>query len=121
MLMTPGLFARNVGATRDTDVYTIYDLTVIDDLGQSIVTLSRTDLKPRRETRGHSHAGQRETYYFWGTGSGIMILGEEEVKVGAGVVVDIPDGVFHKVINQGDETLSFYCTFNGAPGRPSTS
>jgi len=120
MLINPGTFARLTTPTKETDVYKIYDLTVVDEEGEPIVTLSRTDLNPHKETRGHDHAGQIETYYFWGEGEGRMILGEEPLEVGNGVRVDIPDGVFHKVINTGDKILSFYCTFNGAPGRPPT-
>jgi len=121
MFINPGMFTRLTTPTKETEVYTIYDLIAVDDDGEPIVTLSRTDLKPHQETRGHAHAGQIETYYFWGEGEGKMILGEEILDVHKGIRVDIPDGVFHKVINTQNKILSFYCTFNGAPGRPPTS
>lgn len=111
-------FMANVQPTKETEVYTIRDLILVDAKANPILTLSLTMLNPHQETRGHDHAGQAETYYFWGDGHGQMILGSEVIEVKAGVNVYIPDGVFHKVINLSDQPLHFYCTFNGAPGRP---
>ena len=49
-------------------------------------------------------------------GWGKMIVGEEDsepFQVGAGDVVLIPDGAFHRVINDGDSDMLFNCVFDG--------
>ena len=78
--------------------------------------LSSTDLKPGKQTSGHRHAGQEEVYIFV-SGKGNMIIDGDEYKefpVTAGDVVLIPDGAFHKVINNSDERLYFVCVFDGS-------
>lgn len=77
--------------------------------------LSSTDLNPGMSTSGHKHAGQEEVYFFI-SGSGKMIVDGDsynEFNVTAGDVVLIPDGAFHKVINNTDEQLYFVCVFDG--------
>ena len=72
-------------------------------------------LNPGKETTGHKHVGQEEVYIF-ASGSGRMIVDGDtynEFGVAAGDVVLIPDGAFHKVINNGTEPLYFVCVFDG--------
>lgn len=54
---------------KDTEVYTIQDNCQLDNL-----VLSKTVLYVGQETRGHSHAGQDEIYFFL-VGEATMILG----------------------------------------------
>ena len=42
-----------------------------------------------------------------------MIVGEQCFKVLGGNIVLIPDGAFHRVVNDGDMNLIFNCVFNG--------
>lgn len=95
---------------KDTDVYLLKDNTTLNNL-----ILSSTKLYRGQETQGHRHAGQEEIYFFI-HGHGQMIVGEEDTPaffVKPGDVVLIPDGAFHKVINDGEMNLIFNCVFNG--------
>ena len=102
----------NIGGTvvKDNDTYLLKDNTKLKTL-----VLSSTKLYSGQQTRGHRHAGQEEIYFFV-QGFGSMIVGNEDSKpfsVGPGSVVLIPDGDFHKVINNGDTNLIFNCVFQG--------
>ena len=93
---------------KDNDTYRLKDNKTLSNL-----VVSSTLLKPGKETRGHSHKGQEEVYYFI-SGRGEMILGEETFDVGTDKVVLIPDGVFHKVKNtESFRSLYFVCVFDG--------
>ena len=104
-------FSSLTKPTKDTEVYTIYDINI-----DGLLTMSLTVLKPHQQTRGHAHAGQAETYQFMGYGQ--MKLGEETFNVVPGDIVVIGDGMFHQVFNATREPLTFLCHFNGAPARP---
>jgi|TARA_R100000008_G_scaffold71743_2_gene49692 mannose-6-phosphate isomerase-like protein (cupin superfamily) len=92
---------------KDNDTYLLKDNKSLNNL-----VLSSTRLKPRKETRGHSHKGKEEVYYFV-EGEGVMILRYDMFEVKAGDVVLIPDGAFHQVKNPSDEDLYFVCVFEG--------
>lgn len=95
---------------KQDDRYIVKDNTFLNNL-----IVSSTDLNPGKQTSGHRHAGQEEVYHFV-SGSGKMIVDGDEYKefpVTAGDVVLIPDGAFHKVINNSDEQLYFVCVFDG--------
>jgi oxalate decarboxylase/phosphoglucose isomerase-like protein (cupin superfamily) len=95
---------------KDDETYLLKDNRTLKNL-----VLSSTMLYKGKSTRGHRHAGQEEVYFFV-QGAGKMIVGEETdtpFKVGAGDIVLIPDGAFHRVINDGDLNLVFNCVFDG--------
>ena len=93
---------------KDNETYLLRDNKTLSNL-----VLSSTDLKPGQSTRGHSHPGQEEVYYFI-SGAGEMELGEEKFNVQGSDVVLIPDGMFHRVHNtQKHSTLYFVCVFDG--------
>jgi|TARA_R100001163_G_C5058568_1_gene195200 mannose-6-phosphate isomerase-like protein (cupin superfamily) len=92
---------------KDNETYILKDNKKLKNL-----VLSSTLLKPKKETRGHSHIGQEEIYFFI-YGQGKMKLDGATLSVKAGDVVQIPDGAFHKVINESDESLYFVCVFDG--------
>ena len=95
---------------KDTEVYFLRDNKDLNNL-----VLSSTKLYRNQQTRGHRHAGQEEVYFFI-AGTGRMIVGEETdapFSVQAGDIVLIPDGAFHRVINDGDTNLIFNCVFDG--------
>ncbi len=93
---------------KDNETYLLKDNKTLKNL-----VLSSTDLKPSQSTRGHSHPGQEEVYYFI-SGTGEMEVGEERFNVQGGDVVLIPDGAFHRVHNSSRATeLYFVCVFDG--------
>ena len=95
---------------KDNETYQLKDNKTLKNL-----VLSSTRLYRGQQTRGHRHVGQEEVYFFVG-GSGKMIVGEEDSEpfdVRSGDVVLIPDGAFHRVINDGDLDMLFNCVFDG--------
>jgi oxalate decarboxylase/phosphoglucose isomerase-like protein (cupin superfamily) len=95
---------------KDTEVYLLKDNKTLKNL-----VLSSTKLYVGQSTRGHRHAGQEEVYFFV-QGAGKMIVGDESdepFSVSAGDIILIPDGAFHRVINDGEMNLIFNCVFDG--------
>ena len=95
---------------KDNETYLLKDNKTLNNL-----VLSSTCLYRNQQTRGHRHPGQEEVYFFV-LGSGLMIVGDEDSEpfpVRGGDVVLIPDGVFHRVINDGEMDLLFNCVFDG--------
>jgi oxalate decarboxylase/phosphoglucose isomerase-like protein (cupin superfamily) len=95
---------------KDNDTYLLKDNKTLKNL-----VLSSTKLYRNQSTRGHRHPGQEEVYFFV-QGSGKMIVGEETdqpFEVNPGDVILIPDGAFHRVINDGEMNLVFNCVFDG--------
>lgn len=92
---------------KDNETYLLKDNRTLKNL-----VLSSTKLYRGQATRGHSHPGQEEVYFFV-AGSGVMIIDEEKFRVVAGDVMLIPDGAFHRVINDGEQHLIFNCVFDG--------
>lgn len=95
---------------KSNEIYVLKDNYTLSNL-----VLSSTLLYRGQQTRGHRHAGQEEVYFFV-RGWGKMIVGEETDEpfvVNAGDVVLIPDGAFHRVINDGDMHMLFNCVFDG--------
>jgi mannose-6-phosphate isomerase-like protein (cupin superfamily) len=100
----------NIGGevVKDNETYVLKDNKTLNNL-----VVSSTDLKAGRSTRGHSHPGQEEVYYFI-SGTGEMELGDQRFNVQGGDVVLIPDGVFHRVHNGSrNSPLYFVCVFDG--------
>jgi hypothetical protein len=104
--------AHNIGGevVKDNETYLLKDNKTLNNL-----VLSSTLLYRNQSTRGHRHPGQEEVYFFV-QGSGKMIVGNETddpFNVSPGDIILIPDGVFHRVINDGDQHLIFNCVFDG--------
>ncbi len=75
--------------------------------------LSSTLLEPNKSTSGHFHNGQEEVYFFV-KGQGEMELDDDKFKVKAGDIINIEDGVFHRVHNTSKtKQLYFVCVFDG--------
>ena len=95
---------------KDNETYLLKDNRTLNNL-----VLSSTKLYRGQSTRGHRHPGQEEVYFFV-QGFGKMIVGEEDSEsftVSPGDIVLIPDGAFHRVINDGEMNLIFNCVFDG--------
>ena len=95
---------------KDNETYLLKDNKTLNNL-----VLSSTKLYRDQSTRGHRHPGQEEVYFFV-QGFGKMIVGDEDSEpftVSPGDIVLIPDGAFHRVINDGEMNLIFNCVFDG--------
>jgi oxalate decarboxylase/phosphoglucose isomerase-like protein (cupin superfamily) len=95
---------------KDNETYLLKDNKTLNNL-----VLSSTKLYKGQQTRGHRHAGQEEVYIFV-QGYGKMVVGDEDTEpfnVGPGDIVLIPDGAFHRVINNGEMHMVFNCVFDG--------
>ena len=95
---------------KDDETYVIRDNKSLNNL-----VLSSTKLYRGKQTRGHRHPGQEEVYIFV-QGYGKMIVGDEDstpFDVTPGDIVLIPDGAFHRVINDGEMNMVFNCVFDG--------
>ena len=92
---------------KDNETYLLKDNKTLNNL-----VLSSTKLYRGQATRGHSHAGQEEVYFFV-QGTGMMSVDDEKFRVNAGDIILIPDGAFHRVINDGEMYLLFNCVFDG--------
>lgn len=106
--MKLNIFDIGGSVIKDNETYLLKDNSHLKNL-----IVSSTKLHPNQSTRGHSHAGQEEVYYFV-SGFGEMELDEKRFAVSAGDVILIEDGVFHRVHNlSGTEDLYFVCVFDG--------
>ncbi len=95
---------------KDNETYLLKDNKTLKNL-----VLSSTLLYRGQSTRGHRHPGQEEVYFFV-QGNGKMIVGDEDSEpfvVVQGDIVLIPDGAFHRVINDGEMNMLFNCVFDG--------
>lgn len=95
---------------KDNETYLLKDNKTLNNL-----VLSSTKLYRGQSTRGHRHAGQEEVYIFV-QGTGKMVVGNEDSEpfdVTPGTIILIPDGAFHRVINDGEMHLIFNCVFDG--------
>ena len=93
---------------KEDDRYVVKD----NPFGNTLI-LSSTFLQAGKETSGHKHDGQEEVYFFV-RGNGEMELDSERFEVKAGDIVNIEDGVFHRVYNTNDNAqLYFVCVFDG--------
>ena len=63
-------------------------------------------LAGRGEMEGHRHP--TEEIYFFHTGQGIVIVGEEEKPVSPGEVVEIPPDTYHTVRNDSEGELLWF-------------
>ena len=100
---------NNIGGevVKDNETYLLRDNKHLKNL-----VVSSTLLLPGKETRGHSHDGQEEVYYFI-EGRGEILLEDKYLDIQAGDIILIPDGAYHKVINTTSEYLYFICVFDG--------
>lgn len=86
---------------------------VEDNTHLKTMVVSKTTLKPQKETTGHFHEGQEEVYLFI-KGKGVLETHDELIQVVEGDVIVIDDGDFHKVSNTSDTVdLEFICVFPG--------
>lgn len=76
--------------------------------GSRLQSLAEATVAPGMRTQLHRHAVTEEIYHVT-TGDGIMTLGDECFKVGAGDTVLIPPGTPHRIEATGAEPLRILC------------
>ena len=91
----------------DNDTYKVHDFDLND------LTVSVTELKVGKATRGHSHDSNAEVYFFPAGSDAEMTVGTDHFPVNQGAVL-IPKGEFHRVENKSsDSELQFVAVFAG--------
>src|SRR5271165_6706439 len=70
------------------------------------VWVKRVEVKPKSRLSLQKHTHRSEKWVFV-KGQGLAIVGEQEIKVSPGVVVDIPLGAVHRIGNTGEGPLIF--------------
>ncbi len=108
--LTPEEIIAKGRLVKKDERYEVYDIKM-DNL-----VLSLTILHPGFSTTGHSHENAEEVYYFI-SGEGEILLGEDKYSAKAGDIFTVPKGVFHRVFNTGNSDLSFIAVFEGYEGR----
>lgn len=71
-------------------------------------SLAQATVPPGARTEAHFHRTSEEIYYFT-SGAGRMILGDEEAGVRAGDCVVIAPGIEHQLVNDGPSPLVLLC------------
>ena len=104
MKIASGFFIKGGEVVKADERYTVKDHTYLKNL-----TVSHTCLNPDRSTNGHKHEGLEEVYVFT-VGHGTMFIDAEPISVGAGDVVSVPAGAFHKV-SAGSSGIQFIAIF----------
>ena len=97
---------RHEGDTIRRDVFT---MVTPEQSASGRIMSGYTVIYPRCRTRGHSHADREEVYYFV-KGSGVMVVGDEEMPVTAGDTLYLEPGPFHATINTTDFPLEYFWT-----------
>ncbi len=106
----PDLDARSLRARvegRDKEVLRDTYYLIDEKKGPSLrLTCGHTTVYPTGSTTGHSHDDMEEIYYFV-SGEGVMIVGEDEFPVKAGDCLYVPPGEYHTTIQKGILPLTF--------------
>ena len=71
--------------------------------------IGTSTVEPGNKTNAHSHDINEEVFYCI-SGSGVMIVDEEEQEYTAGTVVYVPPGAVHQVVNTGTVPLKSLCS-----------
>ena len=69
------------------------------------LTMGYTVIYPTGKTTGHAHADMEEVYYFL-TGKGKMVVGDDEYDIQAGDALYVPFGEYHVTYNTGNQPLA---------------
>ncbi|MCD6448396.1 MAG: cupin domain-containing protein [Thermoplasmata archaeon] len=93
-----------------------YEGVTVHDLNFQNLIVSKTEISPGMSTRGHSHLETSEIYIFC-CGEGEMQVGDEKFRVKPGDIVFVEEGKFHRVWNNSDQNMIFYCIFKPYRGR----
>jgi mannose-6-phosphate isomerase-like protein (cupin superfamily) len=85
---------------------TSYLLLAGGDFGSSRLAVTWVEALPGSQQPIHAHAASEQVYVIV-SGRGVMIVGDEERQVEAGVIVFIPPRTGHAIKNIGEEALVY--------------
>lgn len=77
------------------------------------LSMGMVTIPPGESGNPHSHTREQETWFVI-SGTGKLVVGDEEVKLEADMVVVAPVGVPHQIINDGNEILKALFIFSPA-------
>jgi mannose-6-phosphate isomerase-like protein (cupin superfamily) len=83
-----------------------YNLFKREDGPSRRLSCGYTTVYPNGTTTGHAHDDMEEIYFFI-SGEGIMVVGEDRFPVKAGDALYVPPGEFHTTIQTGIAPLVF--------------
>jgi mannose-6-phosphate isomerase-like protein (cupin superfamily) len=83
-----------------------YLLLAKGQFGSRHLSVTWVDCPPGSQQPIHAHDGQEQAYVIT-RGQGTMIVGNEEQRVEAGMLVFVPPGSGHAIRNDGSEPLTF--------------
>ncbi len=116
-------FAPNINNAKkiiENQVYSIFDLEISDSNNNNKVqaTASKTILNPREMTRG-GHYHEKDEWYYFKSGEGIMFVGNTSYEVTVDSIVFVPHGQDHRVFNTARSlNLEFYTFYAAESDRP---
>ncbi len=71
-------------------------------------SLAEAIIEPGKETILHRHICAEELYYIM-AGTGLMVLGDQQIETNAGDAICIHPGIAHKIRNTGKDALRILC------------
>ncbi|MFW6280563.1 MAG: cupin domain-containing protein [Halanaerobium sp.] len=83
------------------DTYYLIDPEECESRG---LKMGHTTIYPTGSTTGHSHDDMEETYFFI-SGKGTMVVGDDEFDVEAGDALYVPPGEYHTTYQRGNLPL----------------
>lgn len=78
-------------------------------LGSKHLWVGTSTVEPGNKTNAHSHDINEEVFYCV-SGTGIMIVDDEQIEYTPGTVVFCPPGTVHQVVNTGNVPLKSVCS-----------
>ena len=97
---------RHRVASRDSEILRdTYYLIDPERSPSKNLTMGYTIIYPTGKTTGHAHDDMEEVYYFL-TGRGKMMVGDDEYTIQAGDALYVPFGEYHVTYNTGNEPLA---------------
>jgi len=73
---------------------------------ESGVWVKRVEVKPKQRLSLQKHEHRSEKWNIV-SGTGLVVIGDKEIQVGPGSVLDVPVGALHRIGNTGDVPLVF--------------
>jgi mannose-6-phosphate isomerase-like protein (cupin superfamily) len=100
------IISKNTARTYSRDGIQSYLLVSEATTDSQKITTTLVEMEP--EGFQHLHAHEQEQCYFILEGEGVMTVGEEKARVGAGDCIFIPSNVLHGLKNTGNKVLRYF-------------
>jgi quercetin dioxygenase-like cupin family protein len=99
--------AREIISNKD---YVVKDLSLPDEAGNTVFTVTLTTLHPSHQTLGHSHSDENELFEIK-SGEGFFLLNGRAIRVKSGHFILVPKGIHHKMVNISTSQPLVYLTY----------